>query len=367
MGVGPLSVALGEPLMWLEQYERAEKLVTRVISRAREAASPTMLPLGLAILSQVELRTDKWTAAYASASEGVVLARDTGQRNQAGYNLACLGRVEAALGWEQDCREHLSQSAWIKARFGAAVLRLHCGAALGFLELSLGRLEAAVHVLEPVAHFVESGGPSEPGMGQWQPDLIEAYVRMGRPSEAERLLETFESQAGATETVWAKATSARCRGLLDEAFYEEHFSRALDLHDQHPSEFERARTQLCFGERLRRKGKKRLAQQSLSSANLVFEGLGALPWADRARNELRALGAATRRRTIPATRTLTAQEVRVAQIVAQGATNKEAAARLFLSPKTIEVHLGHIYAKLGVRSRTELAALLLGSSSIGIG
>ncbi|MDQ3660425.1 MAG: LuxR C-terminal-related transcriptional regulator [Actinomycetota bacterium] len=364
LSVGPLSVALGEALMWLEQYERAANLVTRVITRAREGPSPTLLPLGLAILSQIELRTDKWTAAYANASEGVVLAHDTGQENQAGYNVVCLGRVEAALGREQDCRIHIAQSAQIEKQFGAAVLRLHYGAALGFLELSMGRLEAAVHALEPVAHFVENGGPSEPGISQWPPDLIEAYIRLGRLSDAQHLLEPFEKQAEATETVWAKATSARCRGLIDEASCEEHFSRALDLHAQHPSTFERARTELCFGERLRRKGKKRLAQRALASASEVFERLGALPWADKARDELRALGAATRRRTTPAARTLTAQEVRVAQIVGQGATNKEAAAQLFLSPKTIEVHLGHIYAKLGVRSRTELAALILGSGAI---
>jgi DNA-binding NarL/FixJ family response regulator len=122
--------------------------------------------------------------------------------------------------------------------------------------------------------------------------------------------------------------------------------------------FEIARTQLCRGERLRRAGQRLEAGHALRDAIQTFDQLGAKAWAARARRELRATGAKPRRRNEHCHRDdLTPHELQVALIVATGASNRDASAALFLSPKTIEFHLGHIYRKLGVRSRTELATL----------
>jgi DNA-binding NarL/FixJ family response regulator len=136
------------------------------------------------------------------------------------------------------------------------------------------------------------------------------------------------------------------------------FLSSLDEQEQLPRPFERARTELCYGERLRRARRKSDARHHLELALRTFEELGARPWAGRARSELQALGIRVPRRASATELELTPQELRVALAVREGATNREASAALFLSPKTIEAHLSSIYRKLGVRSRTELATLL---------
>jgi len=168
-----------------------------------------------------------------------------------------------------------------------------------------------------------------------------------------------------TQRSWALAGAARCRGLLaTEEQFEADFQRALELHEQTPTPFERARTELCLGERLRRARQRVDAREPLRSALETFERLGAAPWAERARAELAASGETSRRRDPYAAEQLTAQELQVALVVARGATNREAGAALFLSPKTIETHLSRVYRKLHVRSRTELAHLLASEGAL---
>src|SRR5438552_1374317 len=142
-------------------------------------------------------------------------------------------------------------------------------------------------------------------------------------------------------------------------------SAAMSLHARTDMPFERARTELCYGERLRRARRRAEARDQLHAALETFERLGAGPWADRARNELRATGE-TVHRDRSASDELTLQELQVALKVSEGATNREAAAALFLSPKTIEAHLSRVYGKLGIRSRTELAHRFAQDSSMGL-
>jgi DNA-binding CsgD family transcriptional regulator len=138
----------------------------------------------------------------------------------------------------------------------------------------------------------------------------------------------------------------------------EHFDRALRHHGQTPDAFEKARTQLAYGERLRRARNRVLARAQLREALDVFERLDARPWADRARNELAASGATLRRRDPNTVDELTPQELQIALLLASGKTTRETAAALFLSPKTIEYHLRHVYQKLDIHSRDELARAL---------
>ena len=125
------------------------------------------------------------------------------------------------------------------------------------------------------------------------------------------------------------------------------------------SPFERARTELCWGERLRRDGRRVEARRHLHDAHQAFEALGAAPWAEKAARELRSSGGRAQRGPRARTRELTAQEAQIATMVTEGSTNKTIATALFLSPKTIEFHLGHIYRKLEVSNRTQLAHALL--------
>ena len=154
---------------------------------------------------------------------------------------------------------------------------------------------------------------------------------------------------------WALARAARCRGLLaDAGDIDEPFAEALDQHELTPDAFELARTQLCYGERLRRARRRTEARVQLRAAFTAFGDLGAAPWAERARLELQATGETARRRRPSTLDQLTPQELRIALALADGKTMRAAAADLFLSPKTIEYHLRNAYRKLGIRSRAAL-------------
>jgi DNA-binding CsgD family transcriptional regulator/lipopolysaccharide biosynthesis regulator YciM len=349
---------IGQVLVWLERYGEAREMLTRTLDTARARSALAALPFSLAGLSELDFRTGNWTAAYAGAAEAVRIAEDTMQASGIVYGLVCMAQVEAARGREDECTAHLARVVEMaEHQIGAAVG--YAVAIKGFLELGLGRSEQATVDLGEVARRVEAQGLREPAVIQWAPNLIEAYVRVGRADEAERTLVQFEELARQTDRAWALACAARCRGLLvGDAEFELPFEEALAGHAGTSTPFERARTELCYGERLRRARRRADAREHLRAALETFERLGAEPWAERARREITASGETVRRRDPYAADSLTPAELQVALLVARGATNKEAGAALFLSPKTIETHLGRVYRKLHVRSRTELANVL---------
>jgi DNA-binding CsgD family transcriptional regulator len=227
--------------------------------------------------------------------------------------------------------------------------------ALGLLALGRGEHEQAVEEYERA--LLPSLGPFV--LSHELADAVEAYARAGRRDDAERWLAPYAAQAQASGWAWARARAAHLELLLaDDDRLEEAFAVAVGFHERAEQPFPRARTELVYGERLRRAGLRRQAREHLRAALETFERLGAAPWAEHAAAELRATGERVRRRSDPDTSQLTPQELQVALVVARGATNKEAAAQLYLSPKTIEKHLGSVYTKLGLRSRTELAGVL---------
>jgi DNA-binding CsgD family transcriptional regulator len=345
----------GQVLMWFEQYDRARDVLTRSAESARAAGALGALPYALSTLGDLDFRTGNWVTAYANATEAVRIASETHQTTTLAFSLASLARIEGAQGREDESRAHAAQALTLASPRVGAVIGLSA-AALGLLELGLGRPDEAIGHLEKLATEVAEHGLAEPGAIQWAPDLIESYVRVGATDEAKSALGDFERLASSTERTWALAAAARCRGILaPDADFEIEFEHALELHELTPTPFERARTELCRGERLRRAKRRAEAREPLRRALETFERLGAAPWGERARSELSATGETVKRRDPYATDELTPQELQVALIVGRGATNKEAGAALFLSPKTIETHLGRIYRKLNVRSRTELA------------
>jgi DNA-binding NarL/FixJ family response regulator len=344
-------------LLAVERYTEARALIAGAVAAARNASAVGILPYGLALLSELDFRTGNFASAYAAGTESVRLAGETGQWSGASYSLVTLARVEAAQGRDHDCRTHARAAIELARTHGLGSIFNYAGAAIGLLELGRGRpAEALVH-LEQTAQGFREQGPSEPNLIQWQPDYIESLARTGRTDDAARALEAFERDAERTNRAWAKATAARCRGYFLQEDSAAHFRRALELHAASPSPFEVARTQLCYGEVLRRQRQRVEARQVLHEALHTFERLGAEPWAGRAQAELSATGEKARRRDVAVTRDLTPQELQIALAVAQGATNREAAAQLFLSPRTVEAHLSSAYRKLGARSRTELVRM----------
>ena len=188
-------------------------------------------------------------------------------------------------------------------------------------------------------------------------DLVEALVRKGDEDEARAVLDAFDDDARRIDRPLARALAHRGRGLLaDDESFDAEFAAALRVDLEEPSPFERARTQLCWGERLRRARRRADARMQLHAAYDAFAAAGARLWAQRAEHELVATGERARERRVGSGGELTPQERRVAVLVSEGLTNREVAARLFVSVNTVETHLRHLFQKLGVRSRTELAA-----------
>ncbi|MGH3166153.1 MAG: LuxR C-terminal-related transcriptional regulator, partial [Trebonia sp.] len=188
-------------------------------------------------------------------------------------------------------------------------------------------------------------------------ELIEASVRSGgRADEAVAALDRLRERTRASGTEWALGIEARCRALLsgDESRYRESVERlagrraAVDL----------ARTRLLYGEWLRRENRRVDAREQLRAAHEMFSRMGAVAFAERARRELSATGETVRRRTVEAVDELTTQEAQVARLAAQGRTNPEIGAVLFISPRTVEYHLHKIFPKLGISSRRELRTAL---------
>jgi DNA-binding CsgD family transcriptional regulator len=365
--LGPIVAAVGQAHIWIERHESGRDLLARLVARARPEGFVSLLPHPLAGLADANFRLGAWTVAYANAVDSVALAEETGQVSELTNSLMRLALVEAGQGRVDACRVHARRSLEIADSLGVDSMQLLVTSVLGMLELGIGRIGEAIAKLEPAGRFSFERGLREPGVAPWAADLAEAYVRDDRRADAEQTVTVLDEQARGLGRAGALAAVARCRGLLaGRDSFDGHFEEALRYHARSPNPFERARTQLCFGERLRRARRRVQARERLRDALATFDHLGARPWAERARAELRASGETARRRDAFAAKSLTERELQVALVVAQGATTREAAAALFLSAKTVEFHLSHIYRKVGVRSRTELAGLLAREGVIGI-
>jgi DNA-binding CsgD family transcriptional regulator len=347
--------------IWVEDWEQARQVLTQAINVARVQSAPGMLlPYNLGSLSQLDLRAGRWDEAAADAAEAVRLARETGQRSVLSFDLVCLAYIDAARGKDKSCRANVTEALELADRYDIGSVKVYAASVLGLLELGLGRLDPAITHLARVADLLAPMGLGEPATVQWAPDYIEACIRAGHREQATQALEAFQQQAEATGRTWALATTARCHGLLTAPTdAEAAFTEAYRWHGHTSMPFELARTQLCHGQQLRRAKQRSAARERLRAALASFEQLDARPWADQARAELQATGETARHRAQPPTRRLTPQEFQVARLVADGRSNRDIAAALFLSPKTVEFHLGSIHRKLGTSSRAQLVHQLL--------
>src|SRR5580704_4541883 len=190
-------------------------------------------------------------------------------------------------------------------------------------------------------------------------ELIEAGVRGGQPEEAAAALARLSERTRASGTEWALGTEARCRALLsdDESLYQESVERLA----RSRAAVELARSRLLYGEWLRRENRRADAREQLRAAHEMFSRMGAEAFAERARRELSATGETVRTRTVETLDELTTQEAQVARLAAQGHTNPEIGAQLFISPRTVEYHLHKVFPKLGISSRRELRRALPGA------
>jgi ATP/maltotriose-dependent transcriptional regulator MalT len=343
----------------LGQDERSYELTTALVAESRESGGIGRLTTLLFFHAEAEIFDARYDDAHATASEGLRVSRDTGQSQWVSQLSAALAHVAAVRGDEEECRAHVDRA--LAAGTGGTMAPGAPWAywSQGLLDLGAGRAQAALDRLtllteESVRHHISAI--------RSVPDLVEAAVRLGVPERADEPLARFEAWARRSGQGWAGALVARCRALrAPDAEAEEYFTRALAAHDPHRRAMEAARTGLLYGEWLRRARRKAEARERLRTALDVFERLGARPWAQRARSELGAAGAAVapvqESRPVAEEAGLTPQETQIVRLAARGLSNRDIAAQLFLSPRTVGYHLYKAYPKLGVVSRGELAAL----------
>ncbi|WP_433467844.1 ATP-binding protein [Spirillospora sp. CA-128828] len=341
-----------------------------VVSRfARDCGDvPGRLPYALQTLAHAEIDQGLHREARETAAEGLRLADEAGARYRSAHLSCLLGWLAAAEGDERRCTA-LVAAGLEHARAEGIVPTVSLGTwALALLDLGLGRHADALGRLEDVPGDVPEGGPVTSVVRQ-AADRIEAAVRSGRPGRAEPPLALLERRAarGASPLIRAIAERSRAQLASDERA-ERHFANAAELlRRKDGNHFERARTELLYGEWLRRVRRRAEARTHLTLALELFEKLGARVWADRANGELGATGArqaGSRQAEAPplvGAGRLTHQELQIVRLAAAGASNREIAARLFLSPRTVGNHLYRAYPKLGVRTRAELRRLDLGA------
>ena len=348
-----------QALSWVGELDRAAHLIAELRERTRDALLPGLLSYVLGVSSEIEMRRGRLAAAHAAAAESVQLAADTGAGTQYAYAMARLGAAAAAMGLAEECRTSVAHAFAASEEADMWSVPVHGHAALGLLALGAGDPGEAAHALDQAERAAERAGLGHPAVVAYAGDRVEALTRVGRRPEAERALRRLQAQARISQGTWELGVTARCHGLLAPAVAADcHFTRALALLEP-VSAFEAARTRLCWGESLRRRRQRGQARRLLGQALETFAKLGAVTWARQTEIELEASGAAVHR-TIPTPAgQLTPREFQICALVARGATNPEIAAKLFLSRKTIEAHLGRIFAKLGVRSRTELTRLIV--------
>ncbi|MEV7008466.1 AAA family ATPase [Streptosporangium sp. NPDC051022] len=326
------------------QDDEVRETARTLVAEARTLGDIGVLPTLLFFLSETELFGGLHRDALVTATESLRIARDTGQLQWAGQMNGFLAYL-AALGGDDERCHRLVDEALASGSAGSGWTMW----ALGVLDLGHGRVEAALSRLEPRA------GGYQVAETRCVPDLVEAAVRLGVPERATGPFDLYRKWAGETRQPWAEALVLRCRALLEDS--EEYFVSALGLGGR---PFERARTELLYGEWLRRTRRKADARTHLRAALEVFERLEATPWAGRARAELNATGSAAPATSAPGILArLTSQELQIVRLAAQGLSNRDIAAQLFLSPRTVGYHLYKAYPKLGVASRGELGSITL--------
>jgi tetratricopeptide (TPR) repeat protein len=273
--------SLGQFACWMEDYDTARRELERGVAIARDRGFVSDLPYALSALGELEFRVGNWIAARAHAAEALRLAEDADLFLHFGHIQLLL--LDAVTGDADGARAYADIVSTVAARSGSRWLEMYAHAGRGLLELGLDRPQVAISHLSRTRELAGRTGIGEPNLVQWMPDLIESQIRAGLEPEARTTLAEFEAQAQRTERGWALASAARCRGLLSPPETADAiFSEAHRLVAALPSPFERARTELCWGERLRRDGRRVDARRHLHAALESFEALGAAPWAEKA-------------------------------------------------------------------------------------
>jgi DNA-binding CsgD family transcriptional regulator len=343
---GIASLQLGYLTGMQQRYAQA-------LDQARQTGAAASLPYVLEHASARLAFDGNYAAARAAAEEGLRLAREYEQLRSAGQLLAVLAFIAASRGDADETQQRADEARAIAGPRGIGLTNAMTVWALARLDLGLGRNDAAMERL--LALSTAKPGEGHSVIAMWAtPDLVEAASRARRTDEVLEHLAGLAERANLTRQPITEATAAWCRGLLGGADAVKDLSWAAEELPNIGFPVASARARLSLGELLRRDRQPRAAREHLRSALEIFRNVGATVWAERAAAELRASGDGVPVQEVDGIASLTAQELQISRMVSQGATNKDIAAQLFLSPRTVEYHLYKAYPKLGVTSRSQL-------------
>lgn len=333
----------------------------QLVDAVRSRLGVGLLPNILFHIARDQATSRAWPRAGANYEEAIRLARETGQRDELAMSLAGLAWLESRRGRGEACRQHAAESVRLCAERGIRTGEIWCLLAVGDMDLSQGDARAAADAFLDVRDRLGTWGIADPDLHPGA-ELVDALLRLGQAGAAGEEARRFAAAADAKGQPWSTARAHRALGLVaSDPDVDAPFLEALQAHQETRDVFETARTQLAYGARLRRVGRRVHARVQLRSAVETFDGLGADRWARTAVAELEATGETVTRRASSGAASLTSQELQVSLLLAEGRTTRETATALFLSPKTVEYHLRKVYLKLAIHSRQELAAHLLGS------
>lgn len=344
-------------LKWSDRLDEARVVLADDYRNALDRGDEASLPFLLYNFSELECWAGNWDTAEEYAVEGCRVAEESCQRTMRPAILYCLALVRAYRGHVAQTRKIASEALAVCEQTGNIPVASQVLSALGFAELSVGNYKAAMSHLDRLAEATTAFGLGEPGVVRFIPDAIEALAALGEIKRARSLALQLQERGISLGRPWAQATAARCQAQLaaldgDLPRARVACERAVSYHARVPMPFDLGRTLLIKGMIERRERRKSAAGATLAQALSIFDQLGAPLWAEKARQELSKIAARASQSG------LTETERRIADLIAQGQTNRQIAATMFVTENTVQSHVQHIFQKLGVRSRTELAARL---------
>lgn len=340
---------------WTGQLDEARRGAVAVRQLCLDRGAETDVVAVATHSTFIEVWRGDFAAAEAAADEAMERAEHVGTQHMRGTALISRATAAAHQGRAADARRAAHAALRIGTECGTPQLAFRARSLLGFVDVSMGCWDDALVVLQPLIDIAEVLPGAEIRMLDWAPDAIEALINVGRLTEAEPLIVNLESDGRRLDRAWLLAVGGRCRAMwcaaggdLDGALHA--VTEAMTEHDRLPMPLERARTLLVLGQLQRRKRLKQAAATTFTAALREFERLGAALWVVRARKEIALTDVYPSQSSA-----LTPTERRVAELVSSGMSNRDAAAELFVSQKTVEANLTQIYRKLGIRSRAQLA------------
>ncbi|TPG32790.1 helix-turn-helix transcriptional regulator [Mycolicibacterium hodleri] len=345
-------------LAWMGRLVEAESELAAILERRASRGINTDLPCLQFHAAMVDIGLGRYANAARTADDMLLRAEQIG-----GDHVRILAAVPAAVaaaytGREQDARKEIESALADTSVPAGRWTTPWPTMALGFLETSLGNYAEALNVLHPLLTRWQENSGVDVSTFYYVPDAVEAMIATNALEQAEELVTSLEDNGIRLSHRWMSAVGARCRSMLlaargDLDGAERAAAHAMAEHEDLPVPFERARTLLVQGQLHRRMRHRQAARAALEDALCTFESLGTPIWSARVEAELARTNSMRGQQS-----DLTPSEQRVAELVALGMTNKDVAAALFISPKTVESNLGRVYRKLGIRSRVELGRRL---------